>query len=107
MFLNQHNLGLTNSSFNSGYVGDVESEDIFSFPGNSYKNRKSRYTSSTLGSSIPRASIKTVFSNSPNDNDSPKEDDEEGKFPFNNSYFLFIIVLLFASVHVQTVVISN
>ncbi|XP_021967589.1 protein hsr-9 [Folsomia candida] len=77
VFLNQHNLGLTNSSFNSGYVGDVESEDIFSFPGNSYKNRKSRYTSSTLGSSIPRASIKTVFSNSPNDNDSPKEDDEE------------------------------
>jgi hypothetical protein len=78
-FLQSHKLSLTQSSFNSGYMGDIDSqssqEHVFVPP--STEQRKGlahRWTSSTLGSNIPRESIKTVYTISPND--SPNQ---EGK----------------------------
>lgn len=75
VFLNSHNLGLGQSSLNSGYLGDIDSEEhLFSVPQPTGYNRKARWTSSTLGSCIPRESIKTgIYTVSPN-GDSPGED---------------------------------
>lgn len=65
-FLNQHSRSCLHNNV-SGYSGDVDSEEHLTFPPPTTTSRKNRFTSSTLGSSIPRESMKTVYSISPND----------------------------------------
>jgi len=69
-FLKLHNVTLTQSSL-GGYLGDVSSQEN-SAP-TSYRNRN-RWTSSTLGSEIPRQSIKTIETISPTE--SPNDEGE-------------------------------